>query len=446
MANLDKRTSIYLPTGKAVTLEYQDEALETSYPADWFAKNPGQKPTVTIPIYKVDLTQLGNAVRIGIRRNCLSVSTAKAFLYEYGKTVTDKLTERWDSFGCLIGDPNQEITPWDIVTVKEEGDGVTTEAGLSTADLNAPNGPGQWTNKALALYILCIYRLLRVTDDTYSEELQQRMMNQLKPLGGEHMSFHGVRGFYQSWLSDLGFTKMVAAYDMFLHYFKHHEHGLLRIGTLSSRHKDCAALLSIGYLEHILNIEAAELMDWIFLPAMGIEMTKLTKEGQESGKPSSYFPYQADLGLVIRSAYSSTANPYLFHWIHVSGSLLGNKRSINARNNFEGNVADLCLNAVILAWAYGRGGALAPQFSRTGQAPEEPEDDPEEDEGEDISSGDKLWWSVSGRDPASWFAVLSGSRFRVPESVRREIKNLQGKIQDRREATVGKFVKESLIY
>lgn len=105
----------------------------------------------------------------------------------------------------------------------------------------------------------------------------------------------------------------------------------------------------------ILNINASDLMDWVFIKTMGDEVLQITFDGQESGKVDSYFPYQSDMGLVTKLAYSSNANPYLLTWIHILGTLLGHRRSQNARFLFEGSYADVTLNAVLIAWVYGEG-------------------------------------------------------------------------------------------
>lgn len=97
------------------------------------------------------------------------------------------------------------------------------------------------------------------------------------------MTFHGATGIYGGWANDRGFLKMVAAYDMFLHYFRDHEDSILRLGFLGSRYRDCAGMLTYGYAMKILNIGAGELMDWIFVQTMAIEMARVSTAGQESG-------------------------------------------------------------------------------------------------------------------------------------------------------------------
>ncbi|VVD05705.1 unnamed protein product [Leptidea sinapis] len=67
------------------------------------------------------------------------------------------------------------------------------------------------------------------------------------------------------------------------------------MGSLGSRFRDCAGLLSVGYAMTILNIDAGSLMDWVFVPAMGEEILRLAKDNEESGEIFSYFPIIGDL-------------------------------------------------------------------------------------------------------------------------------------------------------
>lgn len=145
-------------------------------------------------------------------------------------------------------------------------------------------------------------------------------------------------------------------------------------------------------------------------------MVRMSTPNQESGQKYSYFPYQADLGLVSKSAYSSNANPYLFTWIHIVGSLIGHKRSINARFNFEGNLSDVGMNSVLVAWVYARGGALNPQFDKDGtdygaEVAVLDDDEVATEEGQLLES---LWMQTQGRDPKTWFSLLKSGGFKFP--------------------------------
>lgn len=181
-------------------------------------------------------------------------------------------------------------------------------------------------------------------------------------------------------------------------------------------------------------------MDWVFTPAIGDEIVNMTQEGEGSCIIYSYFPYQADFGLVERSAYSSVANPNFFHWVHILGALLGHRRSQLAKFTFEGCLSDIGLNAAVMAWVFDIGTELAPQFSATGI-----------DYGKEIiletedSSlthlDEQVWTEMTGRLPRSWYTVLKTNGYKLPNIVQKRLDSMQKRIQDPREGTIGQYVK-----
>lgn len=96
-------------------------------------------------------------------------------------------------------------------------------------------------------FILCIYRLAKGSTQEYREILERRITDQLTAVGEAKMSCAGADSTYYAWLKDTNYLKLVAATDMYMYRFKHHEKSELRIGTLGSRYRDCAALSSFGY-------------------------------------------------------------------------------------------------------------------------------------------------------------------------------------------------------
>lgn len=453
MADFRRIKSTHIATQQETEFNYHDPGLDVDYPSDWFEKNAGGKPVAVIPHYTGPINDLVRAVKGGIRAASLSVTTAKIYLHRYGARMTARSDTDWVTFDREIALRDTAVTPWSILTVVEGDRYETPEPmlaplGPGTQPARPPEDPSNWTERSLVLYILGIYRLTKVTNDEYAETLEQRMGAQVAAEGGKGITFHGARNIYSSWASDKTFLKMVAAYDMFLHKFKDHPDAILRMGSLGSRYRDCAGLLSLGFALSILNIEAGDLMDWIYIKTMGDEMLRVSRPNQETGDPDSYFPYQSDMGLVTKSAYSSNANPYLFTWVHVIGSLIGHRRSQNARFIFEGSYADLGLNAVLVTWVFARGGGLTPQFDSEGV-----------DYGMDIEAGgeadgddagptpeDSLWLETQGRVPKTWYALLKSGGFKVPGVVQKAIKRQREKIKDARESTVGEFCKNQLIY
>lgn len=449
---LARNQSISLLTKEIVVFEYVNPDTEIDFPAQWFRDHPQTKPTVTIKKTASSFIDIANAVRGGIRGSNLTIDTAKKYLHLYGTRMQGLLDVNWRTFNLDIGIAAANITPWDIVTIREDGDFVPTEnigvQGAAAAPrMGNPNEALNWSYRALAMYILCIYRLTKISNEEYRDNLIKRLETQISAEGGKGMTFHGATGIYGGWANDRGFLKMVAAYDMFLHYFRDHEESILRLGTLGSRYRDCAGMLTYGYAMKILNIGSDELMDWIFVQTMAIEMARISTAGQESGNKFSYFPYQSDLGLVNKCAYYSNANPYLFHWIHIIGSLIGHRRSCNARFTFEGSYADIGLNAVLVTWVFARGGELAP-YDAAGQdygtALEVA--DTEEDEDDLVVALDQTWTETQGRVPRTWFALLKTGGFRVPGVVNRVIARQRGKIGEVRDQSVGEYVKNKFVY
>ncbi|CAH2088673.1 unnamed protein product [Euphydryas editha] len=163
--------------------------------------------------------------------------------------------------------------------------------------------------------------------------------------------------------------------------------------------------------------------------------------GLEVDLPSEWFAKE-----VTKSAFSSNANPYLHTWIHMIGALLGHQRSINARYIFEGNLADISLNAVLITWAFARGGELNPQFSRRRER--YGEDIIPEGEGDEGDSGvdDAIWITTQGREAQTWYALLKNGGFKVPGVVSKVIRRQRDKIRNPREETIGEYVKNNFLY
>lgn len=447
-----RNSSIHIATKVEVTSTFTLPDSEVSFPSAWFRSHPGIKPQILIPNYSGTPEDLIRSVKGGIASSNLTIETAKCFLHYYASNIQETLEARWVSYGVEIGAAQADINPWSLATIQlgpaytppEEMPAQTMATGAKSLIQQAEN----WSLRAMALLIVSVYRVVRVTNDEYRTNLATRIDKQLTAEGGNGITTAGADKVYGVWVNDRNYLKMIAVLDMFLHRFKDCEEGILRMGTLGSRFRDCAGLLSFGYAQSILKIKPGDLMDWIFIPEMGEEMLRLAAPNEESGEKESYFAYQSDLGLVSKSAYSSVANPYIFHWIHIIGALLGHKRSQNARFNFEGSYSDVGLNAVLLVWVFARGGELTPQFSEDGVnygTTVEVVLGENEDNDRDLQDN-TIWTETQGRSPQAWFALLKTRGFRVPKVVADSISRQRAKILDARADTIGDFVKRTLSY
>ncbi|CAG4949537.1 unnamed protein product [Parnassius apollo] len=140
---------------------------------------------------------------------------------------------------------------------------------------------------------------------------------------------------------------------MFFTKFPTHPYACMRIGTTGSRHRDCAALISYGYLLNLLGMtNTTDVMDWVFIEQVGNDIDRMMKEEEELMETHSYFPYHVDMSLVLKSAYSATANPHFFEWVHITRALLRTSKSCNARHITESRATDILANAACLAYAY----------------------------------------------------------------------------------------------
>jgi Rhabdovirus nucleocapsid protein len=153
---------------------------------------------------------------------------------------------------------------------------------------------------------------------------------------------------------------------MFLFRFDEHKLGFLRAGTLTSRHKQCMAILDIYFADTAFYLPAGQVLEWIFVDQVADEIERIYLQPDEHDKPYSFMPYCIDLGLVPRSPFSITANPNTHNWIHILGSLSGLERSKKA--SVVGNPGPaLVFAAATAAYAMGRSTLLKETFIKSGE-------------------------------------------------------------------------------
>lgn len=73
--------------------------------------------------------------------------------------------------------------------------------------------------------------------------------------------FVGTRG---NWEQNKEYSKLVAAIDVFFIRFPEHEHSKIRLCTIRSRYRDCAALVGFEYFRGILEAKFGEVMMWVW--------------------------------------------------------------------------------------------------------------------------------------------------------------------------------------
>lgn len=175
--------------------------------------------------------------------------------------------------------------------------------------------------------------MIKAKQVEYSGQICKRITDQLTALTPDAIAITEVVHLYLRWGNHSEYNKIVASVDMFFQKFPEHKLSNLRISTTGSRYRDCAALVSYGYLTELFGMpRLTELLEWIFFDGIGNEVDLMIDSDEEIDQDDSYFPYQIDLGLVKRSGYSASYNPLSFELVHLTGALLRSPRSNNARH------------------------------------------------------------------------------------------------------------------
>ncbi|VVD05704.1 unnamed protein product [Leptidea sinapis] len=205
-----KRThSVHIVSRKKVDFKYVDSDSIVDYPRDWFQRQPGARPPAIIPTCNLSTEDIYAAARGGIRSASLSLSTAKLVLHNFGQTIRETLDQSWESYGVLIGSTGTELSPLDLFNITR-GEPFTPGGANAVPSFREPSqastDPANWSVKSLVLYILCLYRILRTTNEEYRTSLIKKMEDQLKTEGGSRMTFHEAAVIYGSWINDKNYT------------------------------------------------------------------------------------------------------------------------------------------------------------------------------------------------------------------------------------------------
>lgn len=219
------------------------------------------------------------------------------------------------------------------------------------------------------LVMFCsIYRMGNIFDATYQGQVSGRIMSQAVGIPDDIPKPDALIALVGHGLTDINYLKMIAGIDMFLHRFPKAPFTAVRIGTISSRYRDCTALLSIRFFLHNIGSENIdEVPAWITYEPIALNLIRMSKTGEEAAVGSSYFPYQSDMGLVKKSAYSTVVNPSYFFFVHGVVALLGLERSRNARMNLEYGIAGTVANVFLVAYVHKRNHVQSLQFTASGE-------------------------------------------------------------------------------
>lgn len=274
--------------------------------------------------------------------------------------------------------------------------------------------------------------MIRATQAEYRSAIWTRVTAQINALSSTADSLSDPGDIYKGWLNNREYNTLVAAYDMFFHKFPMHPLSNIRIGTTGSRYRDCAALMSYGYLLSLLSMNRlVDLLGWVFVLKIGEDINRMMKPGEELNFPDSYLPYQVDMGLVQKSSYSASANPHFFQWVHFTGALLRSQRSMNARQISESNLNGVFANAVCLAYTYAR------TFDATQVFIVDSNVLPDDNEDDDGGTPNQILQNLlKSRDPVVWIAHIRSQKGDLPGPVKRYVKRIGATIKDPRDGTI----------
>ncbi|AJR28434.1 nucleoprotein [Harlingen virus] len=339
-------------------------APPVQYPSTWFQTHAGQK--VSITIYQNTnarqafsrITQLRNN---GQWDDKLIATFMKGVLDENAEWFqSPPLTEDWIVNEAVIGRVDDVVAPtalaqWEEVERPQNMDPVPNEEG----ELE--------TRRSFFLALVTIYRqvLTRTINVDYGQEVSRRIIDNFKeqPLGMSQDDINEIQGYESKERLTTNYVKILCILDMFFNKFQTHDKSTIRIATLPTRYRGCAAFTSYGELAIRLGIEPIKLPSLILTVAVAKDFDKINVNGEQAEQLDGYFPYQLELGLVKKSAYSAGNCPSLYLWMHTIGTMLHQQRSYRA--NVPKNVPDqmgTINSAIAVAMQFVAGGEFSMQF------------------------------------------------------------------------------------
>lgn len=280
------------------------------YPSTYFQNEV--KPKAVVKLKKTGtIEKYRMMVMSAIIKDQSAIEVGTTFLVLLMKQKPFRLEKDWMSFKTKIGSAGELINIeaiTDITYVDAEHNFV--EEPEATKELD----------QALALFLLLMYRFGNITNETYLDKLLNNFAIKVELTNNLKSKLRSHTKMAKSYIANSDFCKIVASIDMFLYHFPKHEYQDFRIGSISVRHKDCAALQSITYFKSQHGITVPRFARWLWVTCLATEFCRIFKEGNEIDQPGSYMPYFMELKLSTKSPYSTTMNPNIHYFIHCVGS------------------------------------------------------------------------------------------------------------------------------
>nr|QED88193.1 nucleoprotein [Mavingoni virus] len=404
------------------------------YPKEYFEKNGKNKPPVRISQGGINLDTVREFVISGIEKDELNVLHAVRYMQLVCDKIKLELESDWTSFGVVIGNKGQKLSPLDLLQVKVEQDptieGKRVEEASERDDI--------W----VMLILTTIYRLSLSSNASHRATLIEKLNNQVKGMKKNPPVFSDNLSLYNAFATNPDYVKLTAAIDMYFAKFKNSEWSVLRFGSVSTKFKDCASLLSMSHMCDIAGVKMEEFLDWVFVSSLGEEILRMMEPGNELDQPDSYMPYMMAMGLSRKSPYSSMVNPGIYTFVHLVGSLLGSQRSINARFFCEANVMNIKMNASVMAFVKYNKANMTKVFIKPEIKEQWIEHQSKDNfESNEADSDSEFSWSdmPQSSDPSEWYLYLESNSFELPDPIKEFVSKESKKFHSARVGSVGKF-------
>ncbi|AID53188.1 nucleoprotein [Dolphin rhabdovirus] len=421
-------TIVRKTTGSVVTPILPAIEDTPTYPSEFFKDN--DRPSLTVEYTNVPLDELRGAVISGIQKGELTADLVVAFIYQVCREWEETEETGWTSFGVEIAKRGQNVNPFCMVNVKI---GTKPKPDWTVNTVNDNSGDFQ-----LVMGLLGIYRVSNISNETYKEKILGTIQTQLDAIAKNKVMMKTLAVNKQVTLSP-NFNMAVACIDMFYHRYKGAEKSVIRVSTLTSRYKDCAALSTLAHISNFTGLSLKETLDWVFSDRVAAEVEQMMRPGEEIDRQESYMPYLKDFRISRRSPYSTTFNSNLHIWGQSACALMGSRRSQNAILMSEDNLVNIMTNAKIMAYVLGTSADLTKAFTVDGEEAGE-----SDDEGEGIEDEEAESEMPKGRQALEWFEYMSSMSFTIPSKMEEKLKAMAKRIALPRPGTIGAAIKQDM--
>lgn len=156
------------------------------------------------------------------------------------------------------------------------------------------------------MYIASIYRICNIDREEYRARIVEAVNTRIRGRGSpDPITVVDIYGTYRSWLNDPWFCSMIAFVDMYMAKHPKHPFSEVRLGTITSRFKDCSALMDLSFLCEILGGDVGTTGSWVWSQKLRDDLVRLNKDHEEADRVDSYTPYMMEIQLSPKSPYSA---------------------------------------------------------------------------------------------------------------------------------------------